>query len=385
MNSTQLRALALITVLGANASACQISVRIEDVVHGDATGDGAGTCRGAGCPVALSLALNGTSSCARMIDGTTRCWGAINESTIPRQQVLVSSSDDLVLGDNHLCTLTGTTLRCAGSNSAGQLGDGTTADRQLLQDVNGVGPVRQAVAFGNTTCALRTDGTIACWGANGSGQFGDGSTMGRTTPLMVNAVSGVASFAMNRESVCAVLMADGTLRCWGGPFGQFPTTPPVGPLAGVAEIAMGNNHYCARLTDGSIRCWGQNAYGQLGDGTMMNRTVATSVVGITTATRIAVGATHSCALLANRTVQCWGQNDVGQLGDGTMTAHLIPMTVPNLAGIANLYVGLPTGAGSGHTCALIDDGTAWCWGHNMRGQIGDGTNMYRTLPTRVLF
>jgi alpha-tubulin suppressor-like RCC1 family protein len=364
-------------------AACQVSVPLDGGLVDGAADDVLATCTGMGCPVSLGIVTNAQSTCSRMADQTVRCWGAYNGSHIPRQVFLVSATDQLALGDDYLCWRTGTSVSCFGNNASGQLGDGTNAARTAPVEVTGVGLVKQLVAAVATTCALRTDGTVACWGSNTRGQLGDGSMQNRSTPQPVTSLANVESIAMNRESVCAV-MHDTTLRCWGGPFGNVPMMN-VANLSGVAEIAMGQSHYCARITDGSVRCWGQNTYGQLGDGTMLARTIPTAVIGVADAAHIAVGATHSCVLLRNGTVQCWGQNDVGQLGDGTTMSRVMPLTVPSLSGVVDLQIGLATSAGSGHNCALRDDGSVYCWGHNQQGQLGDGTVMYRTVPTRVVF
>jgi alpha-tubulin suppressor-like RCC1 family protein len=351
----------------------------------DGAADGVSAeCTGMGCPVSLGITTNAQSTCSRMGDQTVRCWGAYNGSNIPRQVFLVSGTDQIALGDDYLCWRTGTAVSCIGGNGSGQLGDGTTMMRTSPVTVTGTGLVKQLVASVATTCALRTDGTVACWGSNAGGLLGDGTTMNRNTPLPVAGLTGVDSIAMNRESVCAVLHENGTVRCWGGPFGNLPMLN-VANLAGAVEIAMGTSHYCARMSDHSVRCWGQNNYGQLGEGTMLARTIPTSVLGVTDAAHVTAGATHSCVLLHSGIVQCWGQNDVGQLGDGTTTQRNMPLTVPGLERVVDLQTGLATSAGSGHNCALRDNGSVYCWGHNQQGQLGDGTVMYRAVPTRVVF
>jgi alpha-tubulin suppressor-like RCC1 family protein len=100
----------------------------------------------------------------------------------------------------------------------------------------------------------------------------------------------------------------------------------------VAEIAAGGYHTCARLSDGTVRCWGHNEYGQLGDNTQTSRLVPVAVSGLSGVAEIVAGASHTCARLSDGTVRCWGNNDYGQLGDNTQTSRLVPVAVSGLSG-----------------------------------------------------
>ncbi|MBP1464367.1 carboxypeptidase regulatory-like domain-containing protein [Candidatus Chloroploca sp. M-50] len=135
-------------------------------------------------------------------------------------------------------------------------------------------------------------------------------------------------------------------------------------------------HTCALLDNGSANCWGQNYYGQLGDGTMTNRLTPVTVSGLSGVVTLVAGDDHTCALLADRGARCWGSNYHGQLGDGTTTDWLTPTTVSSLSGVAALTA-------RSHTCAVLDDGSARCWGNNNFGQIGDGTAGFSSVPVAV--
>ncbi|MDD5434431.1 MAG: hypothetical protein PH343_03280, partial [Nitrospira sp.] len=143
------------------------------------------------------------------------------------------------------------------------------------------------------------------------------------------------------------------------------------------EVEAGTNHNCAVMSDGTVKCWGNNNFGQLGDGTQTNRTMPVAVSGISTAVAIAGGYTHTCAVLAGGSVQCWGYNNVGQLGDGTTTNHITPVVVSGIS----TAVGIE--AGTYHTCAVLADGAVKCWGANSAGQLGDGTTTNSTTPVAV--
>jgi alpha-tubulin suppressor-like RCC1 family protein len=132
--------------------------------------------------------------------------------------------------------------------------------------------------------------------------------------------------------------------------------------------------------DGSVRCAGENDYGQLGDGTTTNRYAAAPVVGLDGAMVIAAGGAFTCALKSDGTVWCWGLNsEIGQLGDRTMVDRSTPVAVYGLSQVTGISVGV------NHACATKTDGTVWCWGINSQGQLGDRTTTTRAQPVQVVF
>ncbi|PKN44522.1 MAG: hypothetical protein CVU59_11425 [Deltaproteobacteria bacterium HGW-Deltaproteobacteria-17] len=202
------------------------------------------------------------------------------------------------------------------------------------------------IACGNAhSCVAKSDGSAWCWGNNGFGQLGDGTTTQRLTPTQVS-----------------------------------------GMTSGVSQIATGSSHTCLAKFDGSVWCWGGNWGGQLGDGTTSNRSIPVPVSGLVSETFNVVGGyNYSCAIKTDGSAWCWGWNSLGQLGDGTTIQRLVPTQVKGMtSGVSKIAAGANNG-GSPHTCAVKTDGTAWCWGNNSSGQLGDGTTTNRYSPTQVLF
>ncbi len=202
---------------------------------------------------------------------------------------------------------------------------------------------------------------------------------------MFNGASRAIGVAAGRFHTCA-LMSDGTVKCWGqnsnGQLGDGTTTNQLVPvsvvgLGGTAvSITAGIFHTCVLMSDGTMRCWGRNVNGQLGDGTTTQRNTPTTVIGLGgTATAIAATSLHTCALMSDGTMRCWGRNSNGQLGDGTTTQRNTPTTVIGLGGTA-----ASISMGTDHTFAVMSDGTVKCWGRNDSGQLGDGTTTRRTTP-----
>lgn len=142
-------------------------------------------------------------------------------------------------------------------------------------------------------------------------------------------------------------------------------------------IATGANHTCARVGD-TVRCWGWNSDGQLGNGTTTDSPTAVVVVGLSGVAEIAAGSEHSCARLVDHTVRCWGDNRYGELGDGSGIDSATPVTVSGLAGVVEIT------ASDFHTCARMQDHTVRCWGRNGTGQLGVGDTMDRSTPEQVL-
>jgi alpha-tubulin suppressor-like RCC1 family protein len=193
----------------------------------------------------------------------------------------------------HTCVVTtGGAAQCWGNDSAGQLGDGGAAINQGTPVApTGYGSSVAAIAVGQShSCLLTNDGGVYCTGSNTYGQLGDGTTTDRSTPVVVGSLSTAASaIAAGAWHTCALSTA-GAVYCWGnnsnGRLGDGTTTTRLSPVlvdgltSGVVAIAVGSSHSCALKTDGSVWCWGQNSTGALGDGTTTGRPSPVAVASL---------------------------------------------------------------------------------------------------------
>lgn len=355
-----------------------------------------------------AIAAGGSHTCALTTDRGVKCWGAnyfgqLGSGTswrgypvpVPLDVVGLSANvTSLTAGRFHTCALTAPGgVKCWGRNEFGQLGDGTTTERDVPVDVLGLYPEATAVTAGeNHTCAITAEGGTKCWGHNNLGQLGNGTTTNYSTPVdVINLSSGTASVAAGGDHTCAVTV-DGKVKCWGwngqGQLGDSTNTirfkKPVNATGlgeGAAAITTGAHHTCAITSDGTAKCWGANERGQLGEGTTTARSVPVDVLGL--AGRVAAvtgGGDHTCALTIDGGVKCWGDNWYGQLGDGTYTQRSTPFDV---VGLTNSVSAISASLGW-HTCALTTAGGTKCWGNNSFGQLGDGSGTHRTTPVDVV-
>ncbi len=295
----------------------------------------------------------------------------------------------------HTCAVTAAGgVKCWGDNGLGQLGNGTMTDALTPADVSGLASGAASVdTFEMHACAvMSTTGRLTCWGYNSHGQLGDGTTMMRTTPIDVPGMeSGVASVAAGYRHTCALLITGG-VRCWGSnEFGQLGdgTTmdrhEPVDITAlgiDVTAIAAGYDYTCAIMSGGSVMCWGRGGSGRLGAGSTDDSHVPQEVVGLgdSGADTLALGFAHTCARTADGPVMCWGSNEQGQLGDGSNEDRHNPVTMDAGGGTQIDDVA----AGFKHTCVLTDAGAMKCTGNNENGQLGDGTHTDRSTIGDVI-
>ena len=359
-------------------------------------------------PLATSSLIWGTSPGQRVLQADTRQGAETepaqtiteageslrrsSEAAAPVAPLVgLSNAVAIAAGGSHTCALLSTGgVMCWGYNGLGQLGNGTTTDSLAPVEVFGLtSGVAAIAAGGGHTCAVTAAGGVKCWGRNDVGQLGDGTTMERLTPVDVSGLSsGVAAIAAGGNHTCA-LTAAGGVKCWGdnsyGALGDGTTTNRLTPVdvsgltSGVAAIAAGESHTCALTASGGVMCWGYNLYGQLGEGTRGNYQTPVDVSGLSSGvTAITAGYDHTCALTAAGGVKCWGWNSFGQLGDGTTTYHL---TSVDVSGLSNGVTAIA--AGGSHTCALTALGGVMCWGKNDVGQLGDGTTTDRLTPVDV--
>ncbi len=282
-----------------------------------------------------------------------------------------------------------------GDNGSGQLGDGTTTGHSTPQPV----PAPAGVTFTGVSAgyshslALGSDGNVYAWGANDSAQLGDGTRTTRSTPVAIPAPAGKTFTAVSGgETHSLALASDGSVYAWGsnlsGKLGDGTTTDRLQPVrvsapAGVTftAVAAGRTHSVALASDGSVYTWGNNQYGQLGDGTTTNRPapVEAALPSGVAAVAIAAGEYFTVALGSDGVAYAWGANQFGRLGDGTTTNRTtpVPVLVPAGATVARLAVG------EAHVLAVTGGGATLSWGYNSSGQLGDGTNTTRPTPAPI--
>jgi alpha-tubulin suppressor-like RCC1 family protein len=298
-------------------------------------------------------------------------------------------------GDWHTVWLTPDgRVAATGDNSFGQLGDGTTTDHTVsvfVADLTGV----VAVSAGRYhSLALDSSGRVWAWGRNNAGQLGDGGTTNQLVPVQVDPanLTGVVAVSAGQFHSLA-LDSSGQVWAWGvnssGQLGNGTTTASVVPvqvddsdLANVVAIAAGLSHNLAIDSAGRAWAWGRNLTGQLGDGTTTHRSVPVEVddSNLTDVVAIAAGAGHSLAIDSTGTAWAWGNNFEGQLGDGTNTNRSVPVQVDD-TGLTNVVA---IAAGLSFSLAIDSGGDAWAWGRNSNGQLGNGSTANSSSPVPVI-
>lgn len=241
------------------------------------------------------------------------------------------------------------------------------------------------------TCAVSDAGEVWCWGHNATGQVGDGTTAQRKLPTKTAALGATATDVDAGDNFTCAALTGGTVKCWGnnsdGQLGDNSTTQHTSPttavvnVSGATQVSAGYRHACAAQSDGQVKCWGHNLYGALGDGTTTQRLTAVTVLVNGTSNplddvvKVTAGQWHTCARQGDGDVWCWGFNSLGRLGDGTQTNRNKAVQVINLPDDA-----VDVAAGLEHTCAALITGDIYCWGANGSGKLGNGTSTYSTVP-----
>jgi alpha-tubulin suppressor-like RCC1 family protein len=358
-------------ICGAEAAACVVTSDGDVRCWGLATGVGDGTTTDHVAPTkntagpALDVACGGQRACARRADGSVLCWGgpftgdgSLGGGDTPTVVPALAGATALAMARDHACAVVaGGALVCWGFDREFELGAMAPQVCSYQQMTAGCAPAPIAanvhdvigVAAGiRHTCALHTNGDVECWGANDSGQLGDASQSARLP-------NGVAV------------------------------------LHGAAQIAAGGETTCARMNDATVRCWGDGTFGQLGAPAAPGGPCAAcastpqAVPGVRAVTQLAMGYDHVCALLQDGSLTCWGFADDGELAGapttmcGAFACAMSPETIPGVSGVTAIALG------SASTYARLGDGTLVGFGANLHGQLGDGTEMNRSTPTRPMW
>jgi alpha-tubulin suppressor-like RCC1 family protein len=279
------------------------------------------------------------------------------------------------------------TLWTWGYNSSGQLGDNTTVNKSRPVTTAGGGTNWKQVAGGSYhTAAIKTDGTLWTWGYNGYGQLGDGTNVNKSSPVTTAGGGTNWKQVSSGDYHTAAIKTDGTLWTCGynsyGRLGDGTTANKNSPVTTAGggtnwkQVSAGYWHTAAIKTDGTLWTWGRCNYGQLGDGTTANKnSPVTTAGGGTNWKQVAGGAVHTAAIKTDGTLWTCGYNRYGQLGDGTIVNKSSPVTTAgggtNWKQVAGGYF---------HTAAIKTDGTLWTWGYNNNGGLGDGTIVDKLSP-----
>lgn len=316
-------------------------------------------------------------------------------------------------GHDHTCAILGSwQVRCWGNGADGRLGYGNENDIGDDEVPASVGPIdigagrtaRAVAAGGFHTCVILDDGAVRCWGYNDNGHLGyghktfigDDEAPGGSGPVDLGSGRTAKAIAAGSDSVCAV-RDDGGVLCWGyGQAGRLGygnendigdnETPAsaglvsVGAGRTVQAITAGDNHTCAILDDGAVRCWGDGTSGSLGYGNVAaigddELPASAGPVDLgpgRTARAIAAGIDHTCAILDDGSVRCWGRGGNGRLGYGGV-ANVGDDETPAAMGPVDLGPGRTAraiAAGEDHTCAILDDRSVRCWGKGAGGRLG---------------
>ncbi len=306
--------------------------------------------------------------------------------------------------DDSNCFLNNGKVKCWGEETLGQLGYGATSNFSFFDYVNDLSKVGFLNLGGDATdisvgrghsCALLSSGEVSCWGDNSLGQLGYGSTYNIGDSEVPGSVSPVAlgqkaiKVTAGGSHSCA-LLTTGNIKCWGdNSFGQLGygnisnigddeslnTVSEINLGEPVLDVTTGENHTCALLTSGNIKCWGDNSKGQLGYGNLDNigdnetlNSAGTVNIG-ETVKKVVVSASNTCVILVSDNLKCWGDNTSGQLpfSDTLLGDNEIPLN------IANINIGetvVDVDLGDGHTCVVLSLGKVKCWGSNWTGQLG---------------
>lgn len=409
---------------------------------------------------ALGTCANGTQTCASGAWGECSIKPATTDNCTPGNDDTCNGKPNetpckvkqIVSGSAHVCALLSDSMvRCWGDNSYGQLGNGSKLASSIPMTVPGLTNVTTVAASADDTCVIATGGSVICWGDNTFNQLGSASTStGSGTPVTIQGVSPASSITVGYRHICTLSKSNGGVQCWGdasqGKVGNGSVTtgtvsaPHTIPgIAGATSITAGYNHTCTTLGNGKVACWGDISYGNPVESRLTGSpqfvsstagyavndiTYVTShgngsfVCGLTTANtvtcwgfnsvgeiasdacpteswclvpattlltdgsvlkdvkQVSTGLNQACAIKTDGSAYCWGDNWSGVLGDGstTRTNRAVPMLLANVDLLA---------PGGGHNCAVLKDGSAWCWGWNGHGQVGDGTVDTRLNPVKV--
>jgi hypothetical protein len=314
-----------------------------------------------------------------------------------------------------------------GHNDLGELGLANTTNLSNPAQLVSLTNVINVASAYKSSLALTSSGTVWGWGENTNYNLGTGTNVASSSPLQIStlgsnvagiAIGGASGAALNKNGTVfgwinfaptpslvsgisnatllvgapddhyAVLLSDGTLKLWGangsgqlgnGTTSQYYTSTPVSMtnLGAIKQVAVGAGFTLILKSDGTVWSWGDNAYGQLGNGTTVSSLVPVQVTGLSNVASISTSWYHCFAIMSDGTLKAWGKNDSSQLGDGTTTNTSTPKTISGISSVASISVGY------NHSLAIQTNGSVWAWGNNYYGQFGNGTTTGSKVPVSI--
>lgn len=363
------------------------------------------------------VATGTTHTCALLKDrGTIQCWGdnyfyQIGSNSTTANQLLPIDTLPLGLpaiqiaaGTEHYCALlSNDTVKCWGYNNYGQIGNGQYGNGQntgtSVSYPTATLPLLAAavqIAAGDShTCALLSNGLVQCWGRNNQYQLGDGTAFTRLNPTStVNLGELAIQVSCGNMYTCALLI-NGTVKCWGdNNYGQIgigtksnrvsSPTATVDLGGSAVHVACGYRHVCVLLNTSKVVCWGDNSWAAIGNGQRSTEPVLTPTepLNLGSVVQIDAGSDYNCAILSDDAgVKCWGQNGGGNCGFKGEGIILSPRSLSDFQGISLRSIS----TGLWHTCVVLTNGTVGCWGGNNYGQMGIGTASTDVSPSILVF
>lgn len=351
------------------------------------------------------------------------CWGANESSQLGAAHTIDSSTFgepardrdwiDISAGYDHTCGIEDRAVEdpsnpasdlhfqrlvCWGNNAVGQIGNGTTITQASQFDIQETFEWVYASAGNQHSCAIREEGTLWCWGDNSNSQLGNIITTEFTLPSQVGIDNDWYRVEASNQFTCGIKTIatenEGEIVCWGlnnnYQLGTGDTTTRVlaTPISAIntpntswKQLTSGSEHSCAlKSTNGAIYCWGDNTYGQIGDGSIAPSTVPKQINNsntgaITSWKDVSAGQHHTCAIANSNDLYCWGNNDAGQLGINSTAHQATPVKIEHTTGWQDVE------SGGSHTCAVDETLDIYCWGLNVRGQLANGANIDTNQPT----